>query len=153
MANLPWFGRRVRSFEQCQHFERCDLHGGQLAFTFYDQCAEGFFHGLYVKEVLGEGVAIGHQSYYRVGYCPAVVEGDFIKAKTLLFPGYRGTPEYGVIARARIPADQKEILRQRAKTMDMDQLQRTGDFSLIKMFHDGGVPQVIQSTVPFYAPP
>ena len=88
----------------CVYFERCDL-GEQLAFTLYDISGDPpCIEHLYVEEVLGrENVdpAKG-KCYYRLGYFPAVIEGDFIKAKTLLFPGFASTPEipsdYEVIA-------------------------------------------------------
>lgn len=84
-------------FDQCVYFERSDLPDGQLAFTFYALCRKGFFHWRYVEETLGPDVEDDGHYYYRVGYCPAVVEGDFAKAKTLLFPGHYNTREYRLV--------------------------------------------------------
>jgi len=36
-----------------------------------------------------------------VGYCPVVLHGDFVAAKTLLLPGFRTTPEFTVLRDAR----------------------------------------------------
>jgi len=129
-------------FDKLRTFERCDLYGNQLAFTFFEECAEQFFTGAYVPEVLGRQ-AKGN-AYFRVGYCPAVIHGDFISAKTFLFPGYRTTPEFGTILRASLFQNEKREMIEKATTLDLDTLQRTGDFSLIKFFHDNGVPQVIE---------
>ena len=79
------------------------------------------------------------------GYCPAVVEGDFIKAKTLLFPGYASTPEYGAILRAPLSADRRDDMISSSRNLDAQQICESGEFSLIKWFHEHGVQQVIQT--------
>jgi hypothetical protein len=136
-------------FDKCMYFERADLHGGQLGFTFYDVCAQGFFTELFAKKVLGQPT--GKQSYYRVGYCPAVVEGEFIKAVTLLYPGFHGTPEYRAILNAGLRRDEEKRLIVQARQQSREYLEKTGDFSLVKWFHDQGVPQVIQTVKAFYS--
>jgi hypothetical protein len=136
-------------FDKCCHFERADLHGGQLGFTFFDVCAQGFFTELFARKVLGE--PNGQQSYYRVGYCPAVVEGQFVKATTLLYPGFVGTPEYGAILNSRLGRDDKQRVIEKARQQSREYLEKTGDFSLVKWFHDQGVPQVIQTKAEFYS--
>lgn len=93
--------------EQCVYFEPCRLlnldkegKDHQLAMTFYDMCGnKQTWQSEYVTEVLGEqnlNPALG-RPYYRVGYCPAFIDrdGEFIKLWTLLFPGFKKTPEYG----------------------------------------------------------
>ncbi len=139
--------------DQCVHFERTDLHGGQVAFTFYDQCFYGFFSGAYVDEVLGSWDGRSKCYYYRVGYCPAVVDGDFVKAKTLLFPGHRSTPEYTMIGRLALPHEEKERMRAEARKTNIQRLRDTRDFSLVKWFHDNGIPQVVYSTEQFHIEP
>jgi len=143
-------GEAFAFFDQCIQFDRCDLHGGRLAFTFYAQCAKGFASEFYVDEVLGCSIDDARFFYHRVGYCPAVIEGDFIKAITLFPPGYRGTPEYGSILQAEINRAEKDSLIQEAAFINTDRIKLTGDFHLIKWFHDHGVPQVIESDTPFY---
>ena len=144
-------------FENCVHFERCDLypdeHGNTLAFTFYDVCVDDRFwaYNFYVKHVLGEDKLIPEfKQYLRVGYCPAVIEGDFIKAKTLLFPGFGTTPERGAILRSNLPRGEKDRLIELAKTQNAQQLKNTSDSSVIKWFHENGVPQVIQTNERFF---
>lgn len=65
--------------------------------------------------------------YFRVGYCPAVIEGDFIKAMTLLVPGYIGTPEYGTILRSSLGRDAKRQMITDATQMTMARLIETGE--------------------------
>ncbi|NQU21803.1 MAG: hypothetical protein HQ567_11020 [Candidatus Nealsonbacteria bacterium] len=140
-------------FEQCIYFERCDLHDGQLAFTFFDQCAKGFFSEQYVHEVLGGWDKDEGHYYYRVGYCPAEIVDDFVVAKTLLFPGYTNTPEFRTVLQSRLPDWRKQNLIVRVQGLDVSEIRETGDFSLIKGFHDDGVPQVIHSDRPFFRRP
>lgn len=129
-------------FDKLQTYERCDLYGDQLGFTFFEECVEPFFTGEYVPEILGGSPIV--KPFFRVGYCPAAIYKDFVVAKTFLFPGYRNTPEYGTILRSTLPWPEKRAMIDKATVLDLDTLQQTGDFSLIKFFHDNGVPQVIE---------
>jgi hypothetical protein len=137
----------------CVYFERCCLDGGQLAFSFYDICSDPpFSQHWYVEEVLGEenvDPAKG-DCYYRLGYCPAVIEGEFIKAKTLLFPGFASTPEYRLIQKSSLSRQEKQEMVEKTKHLDADTLYSSHDFSLIKWFHDNGVPQVVQLQQPAF---
>ncbi|MHB0958244.1 MAG: hypothetical protein ACYC0X_12260 [Pirellulaceae bacterium] len=133
-------------FDQCMYFERQDLNDGQLGFTFYDGCEKQFVQYAYVTQVLGKENldSKAGKPYYRLGYCPAVIEGDFIKAKTFLFPGYASTPEYDRLRRSSLPWCEKEPLLAQATSWDAWKLYDSQDFSLIRWFHDNGVPQVVQ---------
>src|SRR5262249_4235827 len=136
-------------FDHCVYYERATLHPGQLAFTFYDLCDDDrFAQHWYVLDVLGKenlDPAKG-TPYYRVGYCPAVVEGGFVKAKTLPFPGYDSTPEYGAVLRSSLPRAEKGALLAKATRLDAKTLYQSQDLSVIRWFHRNGVPQVIQTT-------
>ena len=138
-------------FHQCRKFDPCLLHNGRdIGFTFYDACIDGYFSGVIADEVLGrrpEGLC-----YYRVGYCPVVIEGEFAKARTLLYPGYAGTPEYGLILKSGHPHLRRSEVIEKTSVMTRKTLEDTGDFSLMKYFHDGGIAQVIESKDEFYLP-
>jgi len=137
----------------CVYFERCDLDGGQLGFTFYDTCGKPpFWQHRYITDVLGEENVIPGmgECYYRVGYCPAIIEGDFIKAKTLLYPGFAATPEYGAILRSSLSRREKQEMIEKVKHLDAECLWKSDDLSLIKWFHDNGVPQVVQLRQPVF---
>ena len=113
--------------DQCVHFERRpDFYNGQLAFTFFDAAA-GVSLRVICDEVLGgwNGKAEGY--YYRVGYCPAAIEGDFIKATTLFFLAISPTPEYGLIDWG-LPLEEKGRLRRTGRKLDMQRFRDTEDF-------------------------
>jgi len=152
--NYAALGDLFAFFEQCVYFERSDLYGGQLGFTFFDRCHKGFIQECYVDQVLGEENldSKAGQPYYRVGYCPAVIEGDFIKAKTFLFPGYKCTPEYGLLVRSSLPWAEKRTRLEKVAELDAYKLFQSQDWSLIKWFHDNGVPQVVQIDREVFAP-
>ena len=133
-------------FDQCVHFERSDLPDGQVAFTFYDQCRRGFFSWKYVMEILGEHVEDDGHFYHRVGYCPAAIDGDFLKAKTLLLPGYKGTRENPLVWSSDVSVQ----LKIQATTTDASRIRDTEDFRLLKHFHQRGVPQVIHDKRAFF---
>jgi len=133
-------------FDQCVYFQRVDLPDGQLALTFFDQCKNGFFSWKYVEEILGEDIVDDGHYYRRIGYCPAVIENGFIKAKTLLFPGHRNTPEHRLVWASDVSV---EVKRQ-VEDMDAVWLRMSEDFRLVKFFHQRGVPQVIHDERVFF---
>jgi hypothetical protein len=138
-------------FYQCRRFEPCELHAGrQVGFTLFDISAGGYFSGHIAEQVLGRPGQ--KHCYYRVGYCPVVVEGDFAKATTLLYPGYCGTPEYGLILRSSLDNAARTRLISTASDMSRGILEQTGDFTLTKWFHDNGVAQIIETDEDFYFP-
>jgi hypothetical protein len=134
--------------EECRYFERCLLLDNHPAFTFFDKCAdERFWQHNYVKLVLGkENLNLSKgQPYYRVGYCPFDLIDGFIVARTLLFPGFSKTPEYGVLINSNLPDAEKSRLAELATESNARSLQESDDFSALRWFHDNGVPQVIQT--------
>jgi hypothetical protein len=142
--------------EQCARFDVChllntDRNGKpQLALTFYDICfQEEFWEWMYVTNVLGRenlDPNLG-RAYHRVGYCPAFLDEarGFVTLGTLLCPGYRKTPEYGLLQASGLPADEKTRLERLAVEHSRDNLLGEQDFSAIKWFHENGIPQVIQT--------
>jgi hypothetical protein len=136
-------------FHDCRRFETCQLHAGrQVGFTLFDACAQGYFSGHIAEKVLGRGIE--KHCYYRVGYCPVVMEGDFAKATTLLYPGFCGTPEYGLILQAGFGREERQKLISTASGMSRAVLEQTQDTSLMKWFHDNGVPQIIETDEDYF---
>lgn len=143
-------------FADCVYVEPILLHGGQPAFVLYATCGIPPFtsYRVYVENVLGEtnvDPAKG-KCYYRVGYCPVAIEGEFAKAKTLLFPGYTGTPEYGLIMRSGLTREEKDRLIEMTRMLDANQVLLEENYEAIKWFHNNGVPQVVQMTRQVFAP-
>jgi CheY-like chemotaxis protein len=85
--------------------------------------------------------------FYRVGYCPVSFHGDIALATTMLFPGMnrqKGTPEGRLIERSGLPAAEIDRIKARVESqLSMKALADSGDFRLVKWFHDHGVPQVV----------
>jgi hypothetical protein len=133
-----------------QYFESAVLHPDQAAFAFFAVCTAGHFSAEYAYQILP--TVTPHTQYaYRVGYCPVVEEGDFVVAKTVLVPGYVGTPEYGVVRQASLDRGVKERMLARCEQHSSQRLGATQDFSLLRWFHTHGVPQVITAATPFCA--
>ena len=89
--------------------------------------------------------------YFRVGYCPILIEGNFAIAKTLLYPGYKKTPEYGCLMSSSLAESQKAEMLVKATKQDVASLRETNDFSCVQWFHNNGVPQVIQTREEIFA--
>ena len=139
------FGDVFALFDRCLHYERVVLYPDQLAFTYYDVCPANFWREHFAEQILGEDqVLSGHKYYWRVGYCPAELHEEFVVAKTLLFPGYATTPEYGLIMNSRLGREEKQRMASRMKDMTAQRLIDDENLALMKWFHENGVPQVVQ---------
>jgi hypothetical protein len=129
-------------FDQCLEFEACKLLSGEPGFTFFYQCAPHTWELHIAEAILSDKFDPNQQYCFRVGYCPVVVDGAFFKAKTLLFPGFKQTPEYGTIVSARLPRERRESMKREAEQLDAIHLRSPGGVELLKWFHDQGVPQI-----------
>jgi hypothetical protein len=128
----------------CDYFEPCDLPGSDHAFTFYNDCyMPGSVLYEYAEAVLDSPDG-DENYYYRLGYCPAVIAGDLLVAKTLLLPGMNRTPEYERVLRRQARSHEDRLaLRKRADGLTLKTLLTSHDFSLIRQFHEAGIPQVV----------
>jgi len=137
-------------FSACVYFEPVMLHGGQPAFAMFDMCGnEGFIHyQLYTVDIFGkENVKASEGSmYYRLGYCPVVFENGFAKAKTFIPPGFRGTPEYGLVLRSGLCGKERRSLLDRISDDSGNESEKLlrHDNASTKWFHENGLPQVFQ---------
>jgi len=127
--------------DNCVYYEDCSATMGKPCFAVYNQCAKGFVSHRFLEEILDD-FDPNKKYYYRVGYCPSVLTGDFVLAKTLLVPGMRGTPERRLLE--RLPISQQNMLAEKMETL-LTWSDKAGseDWGLLKWFHDNGVPQVI----------
>lgn len=149
-------------FEQCRHFEPCFVRGdGERrdelveAVSFFDNCdSQRLWNHHYVTEVLGEDYDPAQGTpYHRVGYCPVALDGDYAVATSFLPPGFCKTPEYETILRASLPWAEKERLRSLATDeMALVRLMEGSDFSAVRLFHQSGVPQVVQTHEEWFVP-
>jgi hypothetical protein len=123
------------------YYEPVILHPRQDAFALFEECAPGYFSTGYAEQMLPTLDPAGAY-VYRVGYCPVVDEGAFWVAKTVLVPGYTGTPEYEVLRQASFDPGVKEQLLERCAQHSYVMLYTTRDFDLLRWFHTHGVAQV-----------
>lgn len=137
-------------FHECVYAEPVDIYPDSPGFLIYDYCTQpgAVQFELYVKKILGiENLNWdGGLPYYRLGYCPVTLDGDFAKAKTFLCPGHKGTPEYGLLAKSRtLPPDILDRFKERSTASEASiETLTSGEFEHLKWFHDSGIPQVVQ---------
>jgi hypothetical protein len=161
-TNYGALGDLYGFFEQCRHFEPCLIRGdGERrderveAVSFFDDCeSDRMWNHHYVTEVLGEDYDPAQGTpYHRVGYCPVALDGEYAVATSFLPPGFCKTPEYEAIMRAKLPWAEKERLRALATDeMALVRLMEDCDFSAVRLFHEGGVPQVVQTHEEWFVP-
>ena len=135
-------------FSHCLHFEPCYLEDNQEAVTFYDIAIPGFkSFQIYVLGVLNRNEIDLSKGffYYRAGYCPVVIEGEYAIAKTFLYPGFKSTPEFKLIEKSDLPRSEKTRLSNLSRENNASNVIVNEDIELIKWFHNNGVPQVIQT--------
>ena len=147
-------------FELCRHFESCKIRGDadrrdqQLdAVTFFDDASNSrFWNHRYVKEVLeADFDPKKGKPYFRVGYCPVILDGEFAVARSFLPPGFKKTPEFEAIRFSNLPFAEKQRLKDMATNeMTLQRLIESGDFSAVRCFQRSGVAQVIQTTEEWY---
>lgn len=139
---------------RCMHFERSVLDPDQLAFTFFNDCAQGFPGHSFAEFVLGDECKSGDW-FYRLGYCSADIEGEFIVARTALFPGHDNTPEYVQILNAcrtrEISRETAEQMKRELWGMDFQKQRSHESLGFIKWFHEHGVPQVVLGKPDWFA--
>ena len=126
----------------CVYFEDASDLLGHPGFTFYIPAEPGFSGYQFVEKILGQ-LDLALTYYFRIGYCPVFVEGPVAVAKTLLLPGMRGTPECATLARLCLPRHEKERMKSGVDGLTWRRLVECNDFSLLRWFHDHGVPQVV----------
>lgn len=126
-----------------------DLPNGEKAVSLWSRCGRPpFATSLYASYILGFDRPEG-EYWFRVGYGPLHVYNEFAAAKTLLLPGFRGTPEHDFLRR-NAPRNRKRELLKRSEGQGWEclvdstngQRSRIVDFPLLKMFHDFGIEQV-----------
>lgn len=139
---------------RCMHFERSVLYPDQLAFTFFDNCVQGFTCHSLAEFVIGDECKVG-EWFYRLGYCCADIEGEFIVARSTLFPGHDNTPEYGQIRKAgrarEISRETEKQMKDELWGMDFQRRLSHENLGFIKWFHEHGVPQVVRGKSDWFA--
>ena len=136
----------VRFLAYIPQLEVTTLHGDQPAVVLFSACGSSiyFTYKIYVEGILGQQNYDSSQDYfeYRLGYCPIVFDGQYAVAKTFLPPGYKGTPEYGLLLNSELPKTDKNKMLSLVKNHVRDTQRAEEWMPLVKWFHENGVPQV-----------
>jgi hypothetical protein len=135
-------------FNNCENFELIKdekRNRDQYYFSIYEKCTKGFFSENYPKMIL-DRIDSTKVYYYRIGYCPIAVNGNFACGKTMLPPGMRGTPEDKLLKESNLSREEKSKIYKSAENAFLfSNLVSSHDFTGLKWFHDNGVPQVIEA--------
>jgi hypothetical protein len=136
---------------KCVYHEVVTLENGSQVIRLWDCCDhEGFdIYRRYVLGVFGEEnrKPYAGRCHYILGYCPFVLENGFAKAKSFLYPGFRGTPERAILESGG------ELGARYAKWLDESEEEKAEPFfeteravEVAKWLHENGSPQVVQLT-------
>lgn len=142
------YGDAFGIVEDSHYYLPAMLHGSQPGIAIFDHCVPHYFSSAYAEEILGT-LEEGVDYVWRVGYAPLTQIGEFWVAKTVLAPGFLGTPEYWNINRSSFDPGVKEQMLKRCAEQGYRMLCSSRDFGLLRWFHRHGVPQVLKhSAVP-----
>ena len=138
---------------KCIYHEIATLENDSQVIRLWDCCDhEGF--DIYRRYVLGVFGERNRQPYagrchYILGYCPFVLENGFAKAKSFLYPGFRGTPERAILENggedgARYAKWLDEAENEAAEPF----FETERDTEVARWLQQNGSPQVVQMTRP-----
>jgi len=132
---------------ECVYFEPVHLTSGQPAFAIFNSCLRA---GREIREFMRAIVGVKTDRelfgyYYRVGYCPLILDDGVAVAKTFLTPGYWQTPERKTLSKGgkgshRTKLEIEQAADEGINTMSVSECRRTK--AAVRWFHDHGVPQV-----------
>ncbi len=130
-------------FENCVYYEPVTLPSGQEAVRLWHFIGTSQ-HADYVSELAGEQARELPQEQwcFNIGYCPLQIVRLHAVGITLLFPGYRNTPEADLVNRASIPRHLREQLRQAADDNTLARLMNKETLEVMRWYHENGIPQV-----------
>lgn len=136
---------------KCVYHEVVRLSDGSHVIRLWDCCdLKGFLnYKHYVVDVFGEEnrKSYAGKFHHILGYCPFVLDNGFAKAKSFLYPGFRGTPERELLENGG------ELGASHAKWLDEVDHDGAQPFceteeavQVTQWLHENGMPQVAQMT-------
>jgi hypothetical protein len=138
-------------FENCIYFEPLTLQNGQVGVKLWNEVTTES-EATYVSQLLNEHTfsADRRNVCYVVGYCPLEIIRFHAVAKTVLFPGYRNTPEAALLNAASLPQHLHENLKLAAENNTLARLLSEETVDVMRWYHQNGVPQVRELSQPLF---
>jgi len=129
-----------RYFEPAQIYSRS---GYQIGISFFHSAELEGFAQRRICEQIDPDLKAKNISF-RQGYCPCRIEGDIIAANTLLYPGMRGTPEYGLIKNSSLPWSTRKEYLDSFEGVDYTKVVFDEEVvEALRWCHENGIPQVV----------
>jgi hypothetical protein len=136
--------------ENCVYYEEASGPFDSPCFAIYDRCADGYIGGALAVSLIGRPVWDADNLYCRIGYCPAVIDGEFIVAKTLLLPGMSRTPERVAFDRAQLSPRERAYVLDYLEAFFAPGRSATHVGNVLRCFHLNGFPQVVRIHGPVF---
>ena len=134
---------------KCVYHEVITLNNGSQVIRLWDYCdIEGY--DIYHRYVLGVFGTENREPYagachYVLGYCPFVLENGFAKAKSFLYPGFRGTPERALLqGLGEQGAEYATWLEEAEDEHSQPFFETERAVEVAKCLQNNGAPQVVQ---------
>lgn len=136
---------------KCVYHEIVTLDNGSRVIRLWDCCdVKGYLvYKNYVRIVFGEEnrQPYAGRCHYILGYCPFVLENGFAKAKSFLYPGFRGTPERAVLQSGGEQGAKYATWLDEAEDENAEPFFETKRaVEVAKWLHENGAVQVVQMT-------
>lgn len=137
----PALGDTFSYIYETSYFGPSRLSDGSLALILYDSIQEDTIQFRILERVLGSKYYPDANYMYRIGYLPIDISGEFVVAHTLLCPGFKKTPEFMQLKASGVGQEWLDRATENERNGSID----TYDLDLIKLIHDSGLPQVMES--------
>lgn len=133
-------------FSKCDHIEMTTLRNSARAVSIFQRCDSQYTPKYEsIRTAFSDTFDLNSGPiYFRVGYFPIVPDGEFEKAKTFLYPGYRGTPERLLLESQRPKSHDLDRMTALMEDLEMHPILTAETVEVLRWFHDHGVVQVIQ---------
>jgi hypothetical protein len=138
-------------FENCIYYEPVMLPSGQNAVRLWHS-AYLSQHADYVADLLGQVPQgrPGDNWCVIIGYCPLEVIRMNAVGITLLFPGYRNTPEAHLVNTTPLPRNLRDRLQAAAKDNTLARVLNKESLEVMRWYHHNGAEQVRNIACPLF---
>jgi len=139
-------------FQSCVYYEHVLLENGQDALRLFGPCVYEI-GDIYMRDVaqLKQADMTTGEWFFLIGYCPVeLADEGFAIGLTLLFPGYKNTPEAALVKRTRMHPKLFAELQAASFDNSLGAVYMTKNLKPLRWYHYNGVPQVVRLEKPLY---